>query len=508
MAQLFTLPRARPLTSAGRVMPASKLYFYRVGTSTLASIFSDADCTVGHTNPVIADANGEFDAIYLNAPRDVTLKTSADVTIWGPETVGLSEGYSVRSFGAVGDGTTDDTAAVQAAFDYMTANTTTIIFPSGRYKVDTDSLTINGIWSVRGEGSESELYTTGTGTLLTFAINTTSVNGCTFTNMKFTGPSTTTATSIAIKFTGDSTAFAQRSTFANIVSNGFYAFMKDVKSARTTGFGLEAMLNWMIWDQIQIYGVYKYGWWLTQGSGTGNGWTNIRCQTSISPSSVFFFDGSGCVVGDVLINAIHVSCSDASGSNAVEIGASTVYRAQWALTNSQFDANCNIPVKMSGTGSTDYVNWNLTGNNYGGSTVLGTNLQPLSGSIITDRDASDWLAGKYITTSSTGAISTDVFYVDFGSFGSVRLEVDAEGLIGGVQACASRYEFMIRTDGAALDIMELESTLMLVSQLTWACTQVSATQAKLTLSYTPSSAGTKISATVNGRGRNFKISRI
>lgn len=508
MPQLFTLPRPRPLTTAGRVMPASKLYFYRVGTSTLADVYSDVDCTTEHANPVVADANGEFDAIYLNAMRDCSLKTSADVLVWGPETVGPLGEYSVRGFGAVGDGVTNDTTAVQTALDYMVANGVTIVFPSGRYKVDTDTLTIDGAWSIRGDGSESELYTTGTGTLLTFDINTTSVNGCTFTDMKFTGPSTTSATSIAMKFSGDATAFAQRSTFANIVSNGFYAFVKDVKSPRTTGFGLEAMLNWMVWDQIQIYGVYKYGWWLTQGSGTGNGWTNIRCQTTISPSSVFFFDGSGCVVGDVLINGIHVSCSDASGSNAVEIGASTVYRAQWALTNSQFDANCNVPVKMSGTGSTDYVNWNLTGNNYGGSTALGTNLQPLSGSIITDRDASDWLAGKAISTSSTGAIATDVFYVDFGSFGSVRLEVDAEGLIGGVQACASKYEYMVRTDGAALDIMELESTLMLASQLTWACTQVSATQAKLTLSYTPSSAGTKIGATVNGRGRNFKISRI
>jgi len=45
----------------------------------------------------------------------------------------LQESVSVKDFGAVGDGTTDDTAAIQAAID---ANTQSVIyFPSGTYKI-------------------------------------------------------------------------------------------------------------------------------------------------------------------------------------------------------------------------------------------------------------------------------------------------------------------------------------------------------------------------------------
>jgi hypothetical protein len=51
----------------------------------------------------------------------------------------LTETVSVKDFGAVGDGTTDDTAAIQAALD--ASITSTILFPIGNYKI-TDTLLI------------------------------------------------------------------------------------------------------------------------------------------------------------------------------------------------------------------------------------------------------------------------------------------------------------------------------------------------------------------------------
>jgi hypothetical protein len=59
----------------------------------------------------------------------------------------LAEIVSVKDFGAVGDGTTDDTVAIQAAISYVTSVTFpstgsgTLYFPFGRYKV-TASLTV------------------------------------------------------------------------------------------------------------------------------------------------------------------------------------------------------------------------------------------------------------------------------------------------------------------------------------------------------------------------------
>jgi len=43
---------------------------------------------------------------------------------------------SVKDFGAVGNGSTDDTQAIQAAFDQAKqASCTILLFPAGRYKL-------------------------------------------------------------------------------------------------------------------------------------------------------------------------------------------------------------------------------------------------------------------------------------------------------------------------------------------------------------------------------------
>lgn len=47
----------------------------------------------------------------------------------------LQQIVSVKDFGAVGDGVTDDTAAVHASFNYAIANTSAVFFPAGTYRV-------------------------------------------------------------------------------------------------------------------------------------------------------------------------------------------------------------------------------------------------------------------------------------------------------------------------------------------------------------------------------------
>ncbi len=76
---------------------------------------------------------------------------------------------NVKDFGAVGDGTTDDTAAIQAAIDYAQSNVSppglttgatgpgTVYFPQGSYKV-TDELLVTYKISVLGEGQTEYSY--------------------------------------------------------------------------------------------------------------------------------------------------------------------------------------------------------------------------------------------------------------------------------------------------------------------------------------------------------------
>jgi hypothetical protein len=71
----------------GHVRANAKLYLYQTGTSTPQNSFSDAALSVTNTNPVVADSNGLFTAIYLGEEPDfeaykAILKTSADVTVW------------------------------------------------------------------------------------------------------------------------------------------------------------------------------------------------------------------------------------------------------------------------------------------------------------------------------------------------------------------------------------------------------------------------------------------
>lgn len=85
MAQILYLPKPIPLSTTGGLMSGAKLYTYLTGTSTPQAVYSDYTLTTPHANPVVADANGVFPAIYWDnsARYRLTLKTSADVTMAG-----------------------------------------------------------------------------------------------------------------------------------------------------------------------------------------------------------------------------------------------------------------------------------------------------------------------------------------------------------------------------------------------------------------------------------------
>jgi hypothetical protein len=142
--QLFNLPKATQIDSSVRVTPGAKAYFYETLTSTPQDTFTTSALNVAHPNPVVADANGVFPAIYLNPTLvyKLTLNTSADVLIYTVDPVNdqvmsaASIGaflyprtaaevaasvtptayqyppYDFRRYGILDDGTTDNTTAI------------------------------------------------------------------------------------------------------------------------------------------------------------------------------------------------------------------------------------------------------------------------------------------------------------------------------------------------------------------------------------------------------------
>jgi len=63
---LFYYPRIIAIDN-GVVVPGAKLIFTATGTSTPQAVYTDIALSVAHDDPVVADANGVFDPIYMDA---------------------------------------------------------------------------------------------------------------------------------------------------------------------------------------------------------------------------------------------------------------------------------------------------------------------------------------------------------------------------------------------------------------------------------------------------------
>jgi len=193
-ASLIPTPVMQFLDANGAPLVGGKVYTYAAGTSTPLETYTDQGGATPNANPVILNSRGEA-AIWFGAlSYKLILKTSADVLIWTADNVtaalaalAASSGssligfiasgtgavartvqskerdiVSVKDFGAVGDGTANDTTAIQAAENALStiigssANGTrngSLLFPPGKYKI-TSGLLKSRTTTWEGYGAE------------------------------------------------------------------------------------------------------------------------------------------------------------------------------------------------------------------------------------------------------------------------------------------------------------------------------------------------------------------
>lgn len=206
MATLTPSAKQQFFDANGNPLSGGKLYTYAAGTTTPLATYTDSSGTTPNANPVILDSRGEANLWLGSAVYKFKLTTSTDVEVWtvdnistdnyevfqdlaasgGSNLVGfiqsgsgatartvqskLRDAISVKDFGAVGDGTTDDTAAFQAALVYGTSAFADVIIPDAKTYKLTAGITVDlAKTALIGNGAVLDFTTLTSGKAITFS---------------------------------------------------------------------------------------------------------------------------------------------------------------------------------------------------------------------------------------------------------------------------------------------------------------------------------------------------
>jgi hypothetical protein len=203
----------------GVILSGGKIYTYVAGTTTPRATYTSATGVTPHTNPIILDSAGRVPGgeiwltqglvykfvietstgvligTYDNIPNTADSGVDANTVAYTYPATGainqtvqtkLDQYLSVADFGAVGDGVTDDTAAIQAATAAIPSDGGEVFFPEGDYFI-TDSIRPKSNTTLRGEGRGSRVKCASVGWELTSTDKFGLVNVKNVSNVRITG---------------------------------------------------------------------------------------------------------------------------------------------------------------------------------------------------------------------------------------------------------------------------------------------------------------------------------
>jgi hypothetical protein len=352
-------------------------------------------------------ANSEFSGLTINTGSAVagyvwTASSTGGAGDWAPPAL---DEFDVRSYGAVCDGTTDDTVAIQAAIDAATGIEGIVLLPRGACKVTTIEMT-SSFRGVRGQGiNVSQLYSNSNAPII--HIDTGTMSGVDFYAMEFSNFTLlgNGSSSGQYGFEVEGIGSINNSDFHHLwfedLQIGFY-----LHTDGSTGSGHNKFHeNWFSLSNTNAIGIYRKApegsGWMISGNDFGGAAGSIG-DTS-GPRAIVMRD----FIGDLMINdnhmeggwvAVDLSCDDGllpkaitAGTNANPVsltatghgrtGSITVslngFTGAWAVLNGEWTATVTgsntftIPVNTTSLGAMTGTNAELTSS---GACLYGNNI--------------------------------------------------------------------------------------------------------------------------------------
>ena len=150
---LFIPPRFRPIDANGNPYPGCKLWTYQAQSTTLAATFTTSALTVPHANPVVADAGGEFQPVFLDPDAGhlyrFVLQSSDGQQVWDHDNIAAG---GTGSGGGTTGPTGDPGLSVAELVIYQRATMAPATPSGGSFSFSTQTLTPPAGWS--GVGSK------------------------------------------------------------------------------------------------------------------------------------------------------------------------------------------------------------------------------------------------------------------------------------------------------------------------------------------------------------------
>ena len=375
----FVPPRFIPVNSSGRPYPGSKLYFYRAGTTTLATVYTNSALTVPAANPLTANSAGMFDAVYLNpaAGHDykAVLQNSSGAQLWSEDNIpseitltASSVGQAlyprtdeeitasvipslyqyapgdVRRYGAVGNGSTDDSGAITTAI----STGHPIIFERKTYAC-ASVLTISASRVIEGNGATLKRTTDSD-------------------FVRFLNISGTNVTIRDLRIDGNRAALTPSEFKGGIFVTGSVVRLENVHCVNCVGDGFELRGTNIVLDGCSSDNAYRNGLSITDGyavvvansSFANTNGTAPECGIDVEPDLA----ASDCY--NIHFTNCYASGNVSHGAQVLLSDTPTGVQRDIHFTDCVFEGNTGTGITVSRAINTRIVNCDVRGNTAGG----------------------------------------------------------------------------------------------------------------------------------------------